>query len=236
MKNKFNWQRKYITNTIFSDSIPRLKVRENLNSQWDCTHFHKTQLEEKKKFLKVFSDSLVRSSLFPADVLLMTHGGQLIPPSTLNFLLKVFLFLPSADFPLLSLLTFCDFFFLDILWFFFPPAADLILTRDQFPLLLVTANMSVILLVKSLATPIGTRCNYSSLGVTRPSWIPNSRAVKTYRLVYNEWDILAWTAFPNKGKLAPAVWFPELKLRNTERIGQFTVRVVQNMLKKEPSK
>lgn len=120
MKNKFNWQRKYITNTIFSDSIPRLKVRENLNSQWDCTHFHKTQLEEKKKFLKVFSDSLVRSSLFPADVLLMTHGGQLIPPSTLNFLLKVFLFLPSADFPLLSLLTFCDFFFLDILWFFFP--------------------------------------------------------------------------------------------------------------------
>lgn len=111
---------------------------------------------------------------------------------------------------------FVIFFFLDILWFFFPTAADLILTGDQFPLLLVTANMSVILLVKSLATPIGTRCTYSSLGVTRPSWIPNSRAVKTYRLVYNEWDILAWTAFPNKGKLAPAVWFPELKLRNTE--------------------
>lgn len=119
--------------------------------------------------------------------------------------------------------------------FFFPTATDLILT-DQFSLLSVTANMSVILPVKSLATPKGTRCTYSSFGVTRPSSISNSRAVKTYRLVYNQWGIWAWIAFPNKGRLAPAVWFPELELRNTERIGQFTVRVVQNMLKRPRSR
>lgn len=50
----------------------------------------------------------------------------------------------------------------------FPTATDLVLTGDQFTLLLVTANVSVILPAKSLAPPKGTRCTQVSPGMTGP--------------------------------------------------------------------
>ena len=98
-------------------------------------------------------------------------------PSALNSLLRVFPSLPDAACPLLyeaSIL--CH-------WkcVIFPTAADLILMGDKFSFLSVT------LPAKPLAPPKGTRYTHNSSGVTGPGWIPNSRAVKTYRLVHCPW-------------------------------------------------
>lgn len=83
------------TNVTFSDCIPKLEEK-TLNSQWDTTHFHETHNQKKEVFLKFFSDSLAGSCLFPADVLLMSHGLQLSIPYWKAFCLFSLLPVPNS--------------------------------------------------------------------------------------------------------------------------------------------
>lgn len=126
-------------NAIFSDSLWRLK--EKISTLNEIVHIFMKHNQKKEVFLKVFSDSLVGSYLFPADVLLMSRGLQLIPPRLSIPYWKsfcLFLVLPFPDSTQLpSWVT-------AILWSF-PTAIDLILTGDQFALLSVTAILLVIL-------------------------------------------------------------------------------------------
>ena len=131
---------KFMFNVLFSDSIPRLKVREDLNSQWDSTQFHEIHSQEKGAkwswwslvILFFFSDSFVRSCVFPGDVLLMTHGLHLISQA-LSVPCWDFPCLPRCCFPLLykaTILYHCQF-------VTFTTAADQTLMGGQFSFLAV---------------------------------------------------------------------------------------------------
>ena len=98
---------KFMLNVLFSNSIPSSKVREELNSQWDNTvSWHSQPGERREVILAVFSDSFVRSCVFPADVLLMTHGPHLIPQA-LSVPYWDFPSLPDAAFPYSTKLPSC---------------------------------------------------------------------------------------------------------------------------------
>lgn len=128
---------KFMLNVLFSNSIPSSKVREELNSQQDNTvSWHSQPGERREVILAVFSDSFVRSCVFPADVLLMTHGPHLIPQA----LSVPYWDFPSLCIPLLykaTILYHCQF-------VTFTTAADRTLMGGQFSFL------SFILLAKPL--------------------------------------------------------------------------------------